>query len=159
MKRSFGFFPAILVVLILLNSFVLKKKEVGEIPREEGQSCTGIKLGDKWLIDPFIKDSVAKVDLSQTGILTIEEAPNNGNTPGNKVGFSVAIQRPNTFFEIPVPEYVVNVQQAHFETILKRCYYEDVILLRVSGREKHDSNILKIKVDRIKRPGSKEGGC
>lgn len=163
MKRSFLFVPAILLVLFVLNSFVLKEKEASEKPREEGQSCTGVMLGGKWLIDPFAKDSVAKVDLNHTGILTVQEAPNNGDTPGNRVNFSIAIQRSNTFFNIPVPEYTGSVQQAYLKTILKSCYFGDIILLKISEPGKYGPNIQRIKVERIKpkgRPkGSKEGGC
>jgi hypothetical protein len=160
MKRSFVFVSAILIVTFLLNSFfVLKGNEERKKSKEEGRSCMGIKLGDKWLIDPFTKDSVAEVDLNQTGILSIREAPNNGNIPGNRVNFSIAIQRPNTFFYRPVPEYTGSVQQAYLKTILKSCYFGDVILLRISGPGKYDSNIQRIKVERIKPKGSKEGGC
>ncbi|HXH98738.1 MAG TPA: hypothetical protein VNI52_00605 [Sphingobacteriaceae bacterium] len=158
MKKSFVFIPAILIVLFLLNSFVLKEKEAGEKPKEEGQSCIGIKLGDKWMIDPFTKNPVAKVDLNQTGILSIQEVPNNENTPGNRVNFSIAIQRPNTFFNIPVPEYMVSVQQANLKTILKSCYFGDVILLKISEPGKYGPNIQRIKVGRIK-PKESKGGC
>ena len=143
MKRSLVFVPAILIALFLLNSFVPKEKEASEKLREERQSFTGVKLGGKCL---KVKNSIAKVDLNESGILFINETLNHCNTRGNRVKFSIAIQRPNTVFNLPVPEYVGSVEQANLKTILKSCYSGDVILIRILRPGKHDS-IKKIKVE------------
>ena len=47
MKRLFVFVPAILMVLFLINSFVLKEKEAGEKTTEGSKLCKGIGLCDK----------------------------------------------------------------------------------------------------------------
>ncbi len=157
MKKSFVFIPAMLLVLFLLNSFVLKEKEGVEKPNEEGQSCTGIKLGDKWLIDPFTKDPIAEVEINETGILSVQEAPNNGKTPGKKVNFHISIQDTNTPFalsNIQVSEYMnKSVQEADLKTILKHCKAGDIILLILSESGKYAPNIQRIKVERKKGDG------
>jgi photosystem II stability/assembly factor-like uncharacterized protein len=51
MKRLFVFVPAILLILFLVNSFVLKEKETGEKTTEGSKLCEGSSLCDKPSID------------------------------------------------------------------------------------------------------------
>lgn len=55
MKRLFVFVPAIVLVLFLLNSFVLKEKERGEEIIELAKSSATVTLQDKLFINPFAK--------------------------------------------------------------------------------------------------------
>ena len=59
MKRLFVFVPAILLVLFLISSFVLKEKEAGEKTTEGSTLCKGTSLFDKPSIDSV---RVATVD-------------------------------------------------------------------------------------------------
>src|SRR6195952_3596968 len=51
MKRLFVFGPAILLILFLINSFVLKAKEAGEKATEGSKLCKGTSLCENPSID------------------------------------------------------------------------------------------------------------
>lgn len=71
MKRLFVFVPAILLLLFLLNSFVLKEKESGEKTTEGTKSFTGVTPRDRLLIDPFAKVPVVKANRNKSGLVNI----------------------------------------------------------------------------------------
>jgi len=52
MKKSILYFPAIPIVLFLLNSFVLKEKEAGEKTTAGLKSFKDLWPGDKSSLDP-----------------------------------------------------------------------------------------------------------
>ncbi|MGV8878255.1 MAG: hypothetical protein ACOH2A_04405 [Sphingobacteriaceae bacterium] len=64
------FIPAILLVLFLLNSFMLKETEPGNKTTEGTKLFTGMTLPDKPLIDSSAKVPVAKVNRSKSGLGT-----------------------------------------------------------------------------------------
>lgn len=100
MKRSFVFVPAILIVLFLLNSFfVLKGKEARKKPTEEGQSFTGVKLGEKRLIDPHAKDSTFKLNRNKSGLVNIVFKSTDGGQTWQDISEGLPeIEQPVNFF-------------------------------------------------------------
>jgi hypothetical protein len=69
MKRLFVFVPAILLILFLINSFVLKEKEAGEKTTEGSKLCKGTSLCDKPSIDSVRVATVDKNKPAQANIV------------------------------------------------------------------------------------------
>ncbi len=68
MKKSIVYVPAILIVLFLLNSFVLKEKDAGEKTTAGLKSFKDLRPGDKSQIDPSEKDSVFRPNGNKPGL-------------------------------------------------------------------------------------------
>ena len=99
MKRLFVFVPAILLVIFLLNSFVLKEKEAGEKTTEGTKSFTNVTIRDKSLIDPFAKVPVAKVNRNKSGLVNILFKSTDGGQTWQDIGEGLpAIEQPVNFF-------------------------------------------------------------
>jgi len=72
MKRSFVFIPAILLVLVLLNSFlVLKGSDAKKELADRVQSLTKVGLNEKRFIDPFTKAPANNVNRTKSGLANI----------------------------------------------------------------------------------------
>ncbi|HEY1060471.1 MAG TPA: exo-alpha-sialidase, partial [Daejeonella sp.] len=78
MKKSFMYVPAIFIVVVLLNSFVLKEKQAGEKTSAGTKSIKDPGTGDKSLIDPSAKDSVFRSNGSKPGLASRVLKSNDG---------------------------------------------------------------------------------
>lgn len=78
MKRLFVFVPTIFLVLFLLNSFVLKEKQVGEKTTAGLKSYKDLKPGDKSLANPSAKDSVFRPNGNKTALANSVLKSNDG---------------------------------------------------------------------------------
>lgn len=99
MKRLFVFVPAILLVLFLINSFVLKEKETGEKTTEGSKSYTGMTFRDKSLTDPSAKVPVAKVNRNKSGVVNIVYKSADGGQTWQDISDGLPeIEQPVNFF-------------------------------------------------------------
>ena len=122
MKRLFVFVPAILLVLFLLNSFVLKEKEAEEKTTERSKSLPSMTLRDNSLIDPFAKAPVANVNRNKSGLVNIVFKSTDGGQTWQDISEGLPeIEQPVNFFagESDLYLHVKNViyrSKSNFET-------------------------------------------
>lgn len=99
MKRLFVFVPAILLVIFLLNSFVLKEKEAGEKTTEGTKSFTNVTIRDKSLIDPSAKDSTFRPNRNKSGLVnSVFKSTDGGHTWQDISEGLPEVEQPVNFF-------------------------------------------------------------
>ncbi len=99
MKRLFVFVPAILLVLFLLNSFVLKEKQAGEKTNEAIKSFKDVMPGDNSSTDPSAKDSVFKPNGNKPGLVSSVLKSTDGGQTWQDISEGLPeIEQPVNFF-------------------------------------------------------------
>lgn len=139
----------VISVVFLYSNFILKEAvEENVTDLVENKSCVGLKVNNKWLADPFDLKARAAVDIHHSGILTVTDAPNNGNGPFTTVAFKIFIKKNEFFGSFPVPEYAhKSVLEVDLETVLKHCKPGDQIIIEVIEAGKYAPGFQNISVE------------
>lgn len=93
------FVPAVLIVLFLLNSFVLKEKEAGEKTSQGTKSFNDLGPGNKSSIDSSAKDSVFRPNGNISGLVnSVLKSTDGGQTWQNISKGLPEIEQPVNIF-------------------------------------------------------------
>jgi photosystem II stability/assembly factor-like uncharacterized protein len=99
MKRLFVFAPAILLVLFLFNSFVLKENEGWKKTAKGTKSFADLTLHYKSLIGPIGKVPIAKVSNNKSGLVNIVFKSNDGGQTWQDISEGLPeVEQPVNFF-------------------------------------------------------------